>query len=325
MARFLKVVSMTLLVAGAASLAPPARACDAPAAGISTGAHTTNDSAGRAVALININGQGPFRFIIDTGANRSVLSQSLATRLGLAPSGEGVVHSIDSAELAKLVNVDSLSFGALRLSGGDTPVLDGPMLDGEHGLLGVDGMAGRLLHVDFARHCVEIYENSAELPMQGWLSVPAQMRFGSLLMVPGEIMGVRINVLIDTGSNISLANERFRSALLGVAARSVEYHGGHAFTFGRPIVFNQSVWTPRLRLGRAVVDSVKAYIGDFHIFDLWGLQDEPTLLIGMDVLSHSREMAIDYEQGVVHFRRQPRGDYRGGSRGSGGAVAVAER
>jgi predicted aspartyl protease len=316
MARFLKVVAAASLVAGPAWMAAPAGACEALATGTSsaTGA-TGKDAAGRAVALININGQGPFRFIIDTGANRSVLSQALATRLGLAPSGEGVVHSVDGTELAMLVNVESLSFGALQLSSGDTPVLDGPMLDGEHGLLGVDGMAGRLLHVDFTKHCVEIYESGAQLPTQGWLSVPARMRFGSMLMVQGEIMGVHVNVLIDTGSNISLANQHFRDALRDVAARSIEYHNGHAFTFGRPIVLSQRVWTPRLHLGETVVDSVNAYIGDFHIFDLWGLQDEPTLLIGMDVLTRSREMAVDYQNGVVHFRKRPRGDYRGGRGG----------
>jgi len=52
---------------------------------------------------------------------------------------------------------------------------------------------------------------------------------------------------------------------------------------------------------------VNAYIGDFHIFDFWGLQDEPTMLIGMDVLARSREMAIDYEHGVVYFRKRPHG------------------
>jgi predicted aspartyl protease len=305
MARFIRFAGVALLVAGAIS---PAHACepldrDAP----SVAGATTRDAAGRAVALISINGQGPFRFIIDTGANRSVLSQALATRLGLVPSGEGVVHSIDGAELATLVDVESLSFGTLRLSRGDTPVLDGPMLDGQHGLLGVDGMAGRLLHIDFTNQCVEIYESAAQMPMQGWLSAPARLRFGSLLMVPGEIMGVDVNVLIDTGSDISLANQNFRDALRGVAARSIQYHNGHAFTFGRPIVLEQSVWTPSLRLGRIVIDGVNAYIGDFHIFDFWGLKDEPTILIGMDVLARSREMAIDYERGVVYFRKRPRG------------------
>ena len=240
-----------------------------------------------------------------------MLSRALATRLGLAPSGEDVVHSIDGEEPAMLVNVESLSFGTLRLSRGDTPVLDSPMLDGEHGLLGVDGMAGRLLHIDFIKHCVEIYESAAQMPMQGWQSVPARMRFGSLLLVAGEIMGVHVNVLIDTGSDISLANEHFRDALRGVAARSIEYHDGRAFTSGRPIVLAKSVWTPRLRLGHTSVDHVNAYIGDFHIFDFWGLQNEPTLLIGMDVLARSGEMAIDYEHGVVYFRKRPGGEWRG--------------
>jgi predicted aspartyl protease len=317
MARVPKMLAVALLAASPAWIATPSSACDplSPGASSVTGA-IRKDSAGRAVALIDINGQGPFRFILDTGANRSVLSQALATRLGLSQSGVGVVHSVDSAELAMLVNVESLSFGTLRLSGGETPVLDSPMLDGEHGLLGVDGMAGRLLHVDFTKNCVEIYEDAARVSMKGWLSVPARMRFGSLLMVEGEIMGVHVNVLLDTGSDISLANERFRDALLNVGARSVEYKNGHAFTFGRPIVLARRVWTPRLFLGRTVVESVNAYIGDFHIFDLWGLQDEPTLLIGMDVLARAREMAIDYENGVVHFRKQPRGDYRGGSQAS---------
>jgi predicted aspartyl protease len=293
-------------------MSAPANACDPLVSGTSSvTAATSKDSAGRAVALIDVNGQGPFRFVIDTGANRSVLSQSLARRLGLAPSGEGVVHSVDGAELAALVNVESLSFGGLHLPRGDTPVLESPMLDGEHGLLGVDGMAGRLLHVDFTNHCVEIYESGAQLPVQGWLSVPARMRFGTMLMVQGEIMDVRVNVLIDTGSNISLANARFRDALRDVAAHSIEYHNDHAFTFGRPIVLEERVWTPRLRLGRTIVDSVNAYIGDFHIFDVWGLKDEPTLLIGMDVLARAREMAIDYEHSVVHFRKAPRGSYRG--------------
>jgi predicted aspartyl protease len=324
MARFRNVVTVALLVAGSAWMAPPAGACDPVEPGTSSATGTTRkDGAGRAVALIKVNGQGPFRFILDTGANRSVLSQSLATRLGLVHSGVDLVHSVAGAEPAMLVDVESISFGAFHLSSGKTPVLDSPMLDGQHGLLGVDGMAGRLLHVDFTKRCVEIYESASQLPMKGWLSVPARIRFGSMVMAQGEIMGVHVNVLIDTGSNISLANERFRDALRNVGARSIQYHNGHAFTFARPIVLAQRVWTPRLNLGRTIVGSVNAYIGDFHIFDLWGLQDEPTLLIGMDVLARSREMAIDYEHGVVHFRKRPRGDYRGGSRGSDEGPAVS--
>jgi len=69
---------------------------------------------------------------------------------------------------------------------------------------------------------------------------------------------------------------------------------------------------------------VNAYIGDYHIFDFWGLQDEPTVLIGMDVLARSREMAIDYEKGVVYFRERPRGDYRWGNHESERGSSIVE-
>src|SRR5262245_20212298 len=114
MARLIKSFAAALLAAIAVLEAAPARACESIDPGAPNVAGTTSkDSVGRAVALVSINGQGPFRFIIDTGANRSVLSRTLAERLGLAPSGEGVVHSIDGAEPATLVHVESLSFGDL--------------------------------------------------------------------------------------------------------------------------------------------------------------------------------------------------------------------
>jgi hypothetical protein len=305
MARFIGFVAAALLVTGAESNAATMPACEPlhpDAASVAGG--MTRGAAGRAVALISINGQGPFRFIVDTGANRSVLSQGLAARLGLAPAGVGVVHSIDGADSAMLVNVESISLGALRLSRGDTPVLDGPMLGGEDGLLGVDGMAGRLLYFDFTKHCVKVYESAAQMRMKGWRGASARMRFGSLLMVPGHIVGVRVNVLLDTGSDISLANQKYRDALRRIAARTIQYHDGRAFTFGRPIVLEQSVWTPSLRLGHTVIGGgVTTYIGDFYLFDFLGVQDEPTMLIGMDVLARLREMAIDFERGVVYFRK----------------------
>jgi hypothetical protein len=54
---------------------------------------------------------------------------------------------------------------------------------------------------------------------------------------------VRVNVLIDTGSDISLANQKFRDALRRVAARTIEYHNGHAF-IRTPDRSRASVWAP---------------------------------------------------------------------------------
>src|SRR6266571_4156589 len=47
---------------------------------------TTRDHIGRVVVPVMINGHGPFRFIVDTGANHSTISPGLARELGLTPS-----------------------------------------------------------------------------------------------------------------------------------------------------------------------------------------------------------------------------------------------
>jgi hypothetical protein len=51
------------------------------------------------------------------------------------------------------------------------------------------------------------------------------------------------------------------------------------------------------------IRNLTAYPADFHIFNLWGLQDEPTLLIGMDALSQVGAMEVDYTSARLYFRR----------------------
>ena len=49
-------------------------------------APTRLDRIGRVMTQVMVNGKGPFRFVIDTGASRSTLSPHLAKSLGLTHS-----------------------------------------------------------------------------------------------------------------------------------------------------------------------------------------------------------------------------------------------
>ncbi|WP_135212390.1 retroviral-like aspartic protease family protein [Vitreimonas flagellata] len=262
---------------------------------------TRSDRVGRVVAQVSVNGQGPFRFIVDTGANRSVLSQALVDRLGLTPTGTGEVHSVHGVTVAPLVQVNSLHYGDLALGVASMPALQGGVLAGEQGLLGVDGMRGRRLRMDFERNCIEISSARGSSRLRGWSRVRGELRFGHLIVVRGAINGVRTNLLIDTGSDTSLANNALRTALDLRLQRSRELGQARAYTAGEPIMLTDSVFMPRMRFGGLVVRNVRAYVGDFHIFRIWGMTEEPTLLVGMDVLSQSRGMAIDYARGIVYF------------------------
>ena len=249
-----------------------------------------------------VNGQGPFRFVVDTGANRSVLSQRLADSLGLIPIGMNDVHTIDSVQLAPMVRVDSISYGSVEVNDQSVPILDGPMLGGEQGLLGVDGMGGKRLRLDFDQRCIEIIPAHTAPVLRGWVHLRGKLRFGHLVVVPGHVGDTRVNVLIDTGSDVSLANTAFRTVMQRVWFDRETQNLIVAYTTGRPIQLNNAIILPELGLGDVAITNMTLFTGDFHVFHVWGMTDEPTILVGMDVLSRTHAISIDYERATVYLR-----------------------
>lgn len=262
---------------------------------------TESDRLGRVVAPVMVNGEGPFRFIVDTGANRSVVSTRLAESLALTPEGAGEVHSIHGVSTAPLVRVESLHYGDLSLTASALPILSGAVLAGEHGLLGVDGMRGRRLRMDFERNCIEIIPSQGAPPLGGWAVIRGELRFGHLVVIGGSINGVRVKLFVDTGSDTTLANTALREALNARVRNRQRVNYVIAHAAGDRVVLQQAILIPRMRLGELEVHNITAYVGDFHIFQLWELTEEPALLIGMDVLSQARGLAIDYERARVYF------------------------
>lgn len=313
---FLAIAALTCASAGSAL----AQCITAPELELSrlegpaAGGATRNDRLGRMVAPVMVNGAGPFRFIVDTGANRSVVSENLASRLGLPIVGAGSVHTVHGETGAQLVQVQTLNYGDLTLPGDQMPMLQGAMLAGEQGLLGVDGMQGRRLRLDFDEGCIEIVPSRGARPLgRGWTRLRGELRFGHLVVVPGRVAGTRVNVLLDTGANVSLANPALQRALrarVRTDGQAIDY--ARAYTAGEPIVLDSAIVVPDLDVGALEFTDILLYVGDFHIFNLWGLQNEPTILLGMDTLVAARGMAIDYGRSTVYF--QLRGSNRSGAR-----------
>lgn len=267
---------------------------------------TRTDRLGRVVAPVTVNGQGPFRFIVDTGANRSVISEDLAARLALTQNGTSDVHSVHGVSVAPLVSVERLQYGDVSLNAASLPMMSGGVLAGEQGLLGVDGMGGRRLRMDFERNCIEIVPSAQARRLRGWSTLEGDMRFGHLVVVRGSINGIRVHLLLDTGSDSSLANVALRDALDARMRRRGRNEGSVGYSAGSNFALENSIFVRRLTLGELEARDITAFVGDYHIFQLWNLIDEPTLLLGMDVLSQARGLAIDYGRGTVHLQLRER-------------------
>jgi predicted aspartyl protease len=294
-----KPISFFLLAALWAHGVPPvASAQEAPA-----DVAAEEDVIGRMTVPVTVNGQGPFTFIVDTGANRSALSRGLVDRLSLPIVGTGEVHAFTGVFSAPLANVETLRSGAVDIRAAALPVIEGPMLAGADGMLGVEAMEDRRLVMDFRNSRVRVERAHAELRGAMWFTVRARQNFGNLILTEGRIGRVPVNMILDTGANFSFANTALRDALRRSPARPEPVTGSRLSSAdSRTIVLDEAIFVPRIQFDETDIRNVRAYVGDLYIFSLWGLSDEPTIVIGMDMLSQLEAIAVDYRRSTVHFR-----------------------
>ena len=260
-------------------------------------ASTTLDRIGRIVAPVMIDGQGPFRFIVDTGANQSVITTRLATRLGLAYSMERTLtlNGVTGATLVPTVNVTTFSTGELVQQSLTLPLLDNVM-GGADGILGVHGFEGQRITVDFDKDFIRIARSRNEAAPSGFFTVPARLRFGRLIVIDGRVGGIPVKAVIDTGAQRTLGNLALREALLKRRKFTGEIEATTVIGLSEHEQTGDYMATPPIRLGAISITDVDAIYGDIDVFRLWDLQDRPALLIGMDVLGTLSTLVIDYRR-----------------------------
>jgi len=293
------------------SVPPAATPTDAVASTDETGplyaTPSRRDRAGRIVAPVQINGRGPFRFILDTGANRSAISAETAEQLGLevefdAPMG---VHGVTGSSVLPSVMVASLRAGDIDFGGRRIPVLPPAVFGGTHGILGIDALQDARVEVDFARDRVTIRHSSGRRAPYGYLVLRAERRHGGLLMVDGKVGRVPIKAILDTGAERSLGNEALFEALSLTSRRAREGVATTVIGATSHVAKGTTFTTPTIALGPARLHNLTVTFGDLHVFDVWSLDDEPALLIGMDLLGRLQHIVIDYPRGEFQLRAPP--------------------
>src|SRR4051812_4563825 len=108
------------------------------------------DVSSRMTAPVRINGQGPFQFVVDTGANRTVLSAELADSLDLRPGPIANVQGVAGVEPTGTAAIDELRVGSVVSRNLLAPRLPRQRL-GADGLIGVDVLRNRKVLMDFRR------------------------------------------------------------------------------------------------------------------------------------------------------------------------------
>lgn len=277
---------------GSSNVDDPATAVEGPV----FATPTRLDRIGRIVAPVTINGQGPFRFIVDSGASRSAISAGLAARLGLTldPTRQITVKGVTGSQAVPSVPIAYLQAGDLTLEDQRLPVLADFVFADTDGILGVEGLAGMCLLVDFQYDRLSITRKRPKHLKGQWSHVPVQLRFGQLMVATARIGGTRVEAVIDTGAERTLGNLALRRALgLDVAAQTASTQ---RWVLGATSATEQgnSIPSPAIRIGEAGIRRLEITFGDLNVFRLWGLEDRPALVLGMDVLGTTQGLLLDY-------------------------------
>lgn len=263
------------------------------------------DQDARLTVDVAINGEGPFQFVVDTGADRTVLTPGVVQRLVLAPGPEIIVHGVSGTITTTTARIGNLRAGDAKLSNVDLPVLPYDRV-GADGLLGVDILEGRNIVMDFPKKRLEIRrtQNTSEITrFSNEVSVMADERFGRLTLADSRIGGVRSLAFIDSGGGVSIGNMALARAIAARRRRTPDLvRPARLLTAGGEMQLGEFRLVPTMLMGALRITNIPMAFADLHIFDLWSLNNRPAALIGVDVLRLFARVELDFGAGRVLFR-----------------------
>lgn len=264
---------------------------------------TTHDHVGRVIVPVKINGRGPFRFVVDTGANHSTISPGLVQTLGLKTGDTTIVlDGITGSAHVPYVAVDQLQAGELTLDGTALPIVWAPTMAGADGILGAAGLSDKALVIDFQRNRVAIASRIDPWARTQVTKIHALRVANGLLIMEARVGGISTEAVLDTGSERTLGNLALRNALKlrnrsgrGFVAKLTSVYGATT-----EVETGEIQMAPTISIDSLRVTDVALVFGDFHIFKVWKMQERPALILGMDVLGTVTSLNVDFRNRDVY-------------------------
>ncbi len=260
-----------------------------------------SDVGDRMTVAVQVAGKGPYRFLVDTGSERTVISRELAHRLKLEAGQTTMLHSVIGANDVATVYIPSLTVSSNTIAVVDAPALEASNI-GADGMLGIDSLRSQRVMFDFKAKTMSITASNAPVERSDGqtIVVRAKARNGRLIFTDAQIDGQQVTVIVDTGSQVTIGNIALQNSLmrkrLWNAPRSVviesvtgEKMNAHVSQLGE------------LELGGVHLKSLGVAFANAHIFKQLNLEHRPALLLGMNAMRAFDRISIDFAAKKVRF------------------------
>ena len=262
-------------------------------------APTLRDRIGRVWVPVVINGKGPFRLVLDTGATSSAILSPVAESLGLPlTEARSRLQGATGSAIVPHVIADRMEVGDLLINDAKLVIVP-DVFGGAEGVLGTQGLADKRIYIDFRRDMVEIVHARGKPRPPGMTVQKFEVGRGRLAEFYLLVGGVRTRAIIDTGAQQTIGNDSLRDALL---LRRREAEDADVIGVTLDVAQGQRIRVPPIAIGSVQVRNLHITFGEISIFAHWRLTRDPTLLIGMDVIGTLETFVIDYSRRELYLR-----------------------
>lgn len=250
----------------------------------------------RMTVNVALQGKGPFRFLIDTGSQRTVVSTALAGNLGLVIGPQVRVIGMAGEGNVATAKVDTLGFGSREIYDLIVPLLENRHI-GADGILGTDSLQDQRVLLDFKHNTITIGDARELGGSAGYeIVVHARKRSGRLIMTNATIDGVRVDVVIDTGASGTVGNLALRRAMHEHTQATAVLSSVTGHELSADVGFARELNIKDLKIGNVVI----AY-ADAPAFGELGLAQRPAVFLGMRELRAFKRVAIDFSSRKILF------------------------
>ena len=248
----------------------------------------------RMTVPVRLGGRGPYRFLVDTGADRTAVSTAIAAQLGLVEGSTATLHSITGTSSVRTVNVPQLELSHNRVRSVDAPLLEAANM-GADGILGVDSLRSQRVMFDFKKRIISIVPSAQRVRRDedGTIVVNGKLRRGHLIVTRATANGVPLTVVLDTGSEMTLGNAALRARLGAKRKLGNGFRIEMMSVTGHKIV-GDAFELKRVELGDVVLEDLVVLFADAPIFRSLDLEAKPAVLLGMNAMQAFDKVSIDF-------------------------------
>jgi predicted aspartyl protease len=261
------------------------------------------DRSDRMTVPVSINGSITYPFVVDTGAERTVIANDLAKTLKLEQGPQLKLATITGTAFADSYMIENLTMNTINVELIEAPGLERNNL-GAYGLLGIDSLEDHKVLLDFKNTKMDVLPSKRKSKLgrleKGMIVVTAKRKAGRMILSDAEVGGVKVDIILDTGAQTSMGNYALRDRLRKRDMR-FDYVPVRMRSVTGEILEGDFTQVRDIAIGGVTISDLPVTFADNYAFKALKLERKPAILLGMDAMKLFDRVLVDFSNRRVGF------------------------